>query len=118
MVEKICFEQCQEPLDDYAKRARICPCINIHKVSKFGSVEVEKLMNIEPYSHVMHISSTISSFCKFLLLESSLTVQAVGMLCVLHRPSELSVAPQSILFLEIASPLFFLSLSYIIVLDY
>lgn len=30
------------------------------QVSKFGSVKVEKLMNIERYSHVMHISSTVS----------------------------------------------------------
>ncbi|KAK6145267.1 hypothetical protein DH2020_022087 [Rehmannia glutinosa] len=29
------------------------------KVSKSGSVKVEKLMNIERYSHVMHISSTV-----------------------------------------------------------
>lgn len=29
------------------------------QVSKPGSVEVEKLMNIERYSHVMHISSTV-----------------------------------------------------------
>ncbi|VAI07458.1 unnamed protein product [Triticum turgidum subsp. durum] len=30
------------------------------QVSKSGSVKVEKLMNIERYSHVMHISSTVS----------------------------------------------------------
>lgn len=30
------------------------------QVSKPGSVKVEKLMNIERYSHVMHISSTVS----------------------------------------------------------
>lgn len=29
------------------------------QVSKPGSVKVEKLMNIERYSHVMHISSTV-----------------------------------------------------------
>ncbi|KAL5568535.1 hypothetical protein UlMin_025110 [Ulmus minor] len=33
---------------------------DVGKVSKYGSVEVEKLMNIEKYSHVMHISSTVS----------------------------------------------------------
>ncbi|CAH9073241.1 unnamed protein product [Cuscuta europaea] len=33
---------------------------DVGKVSKFGSVEVEKLMNIERYSHVMHISSTVT----------------------------------------------------------
>lgn len=32
----------------------------IMQVSKPGSVKVEKLMNIERYSHVMHISSTVS----------------------------------------------------------
>lgn len=33
------------------------------QVSKSGSVKVEKLMNIERYSHVMHISSTVCIFC-------------------------------------------------------
>lgn len=32
---------------------------DVGKVSKFGSVKVEKLMNVEQYSHVMHISSTV-----------------------------------------------------------
>lgn len=32
------------------------------QVSKSGSVKVEKLMNIERYSHVMHISSTVSTY--------------------------------------------------------
>ncbi|KAH8499066.1 hypothetical protein H0E87_017828 [Populus deltoides] len=32
---------------------------DVGKVSKPGSVKVEKLMNIERYSHVMHISSTV-----------------------------------------------------------
>lgn len=32
---------------------------DIGKVSKFGSVEVEKYMCIERYSHVMHIGSTV-----------------------------------------------------------
>lgn len=33
---------------------------DVGKVSKPGSVNVEKLMNIERYSHVMHISSTVT----------------------------------------------------------
>lgn len=33
---------------------------DVGKVSKFGSVKVEKLMNVEWYSHVMHISSTVT----------------------------------------------------------
>ncbi|KAK5833233.1 Anthranilate synthase component I-1, chloroplastic -like protein [Gossypium arboreum] len=33
---------------------------DVGKVSKYGSVKVEKLMNIERYSHVMHISSTVT----------------------------------------------------------
>ncbi|CAN0890111.1 Anthranilate synthase alpha subunit 2, chloroplastic, partial [Linum grandiflorum] len=33
---------------------------DVGKVSKPGSVAVEKLMNIERYSHVMHISSTVT----------------------------------------------------------
>ncbi|XP_058109188.1 anthranilate synthase alpha subunit 2, chloroplastic-like isoform X2 [Magnolia sinica] len=33
---------------------------DVGKVSKHGSVKVEKLMNIERYSHVMHISSTVT----------------------------------------------------------
>lgn len=33
---------------------------DVGKVSKPGSVTVEKLMNIERYSHVMHISSTVT----------------------------------------------------------
>lgn len=36
------------------------------QVSKPGSVEVEKLMNIERYSHVMHISSTVCASMDFL----------------------------------------------------
>ncbi|KAK4790361.1 hypothetical protein SAY86_017665 [Trapa natans] len=32
---------------------------DVGKVSKNGSVKVEKLMNVEYYSHVMHISSTV-----------------------------------------------------------
>ncbi|KAK4489263.1 hypothetical protein RD792_005060 [Penstemon davidsonii] len=33
---------------------------DVGKVSKSGSVKVEKLMSIERYSHVMHISSTVT----------------------------------------------------------
>ncbi|PKI39580.1 hypothetical protein CRG98_040050 [Punica granatum] len=33
---------------------------DVGKVSKHGSVNVEKLMNVERYSHVMHISSTVT----------------------------------------------------------
>ncbi|GMH07368.1 hypothetical protein Nepgr_009208 [Nepenthes gracilis] len=33
---------------------------DVGKVSKPGSVKIEKLMNIEPYSHVMHISSSVT----------------------------------------------------------
>ncbi|KAL1295712.1 hypothetical protein HN51_056559 [Arachis hypogaea] len=33
---------------------------DVGKVSKPGSVQAEKLMNIERYSHVMHISSTVT----------------------------------------------------------
>lgn len=32
---------------------------DVGKVSKFGTVEVEKYMNIERFSHVMHIGSTV-----------------------------------------------------------
>ncbi|MCQ2521971.1 MAG: anthranilate synthase component I [Lachnospiraceae bacterium] len=32
---------------------------DIGKISKFGSVKVEKYMNIEKFSHVMHIGSTV-----------------------------------------------------------
>ncbi|XP_022765024.1 anthranilate synthase alpha subunit 1, chloroplastic [Durio zibethinus] len=33
---------------------------DVGKVCKYGSVKVQKLMNIERYSHVMHISSTVT----------------------------------------------------------
>ncbi|CAI0443586.1 unnamed protein product [Linum tenue] len=33
---------------------------DVGKVSQYGSVKVEKLMEIERYSHVMHISSTVT----------------------------------------------------------
>ena len=32
---------------------------DIGRISKFGSVEVEKYMTIERFSHVMHIGSTV-----------------------------------------------------------
>ncbi|XP_074274831.1 anthranilate synthase alpha subunit 2, chloroplastic-like isoform X2 [Silene latifolia] len=37
---------------------------DVGKVSKFGYVKIEKLMNLERVSHVMHISSTIGSDLK------------------------------------------------------
>ena len=37
---------------------------DVGKVAKYGSVKVEKLMNIERYSHVMHVSSTVSVWIK------------------------------------------------------
>ncbi|XP_044481852.1 anthranilate synthase alpha subunit 2, chloroplastic [Mangifera indica] len=33
---------------------------DVGKVSKSGSVKIERLMNVERYSHVMHISSTVT----------------------------------------------------------
>ncbi|TQD73840.1 hypothetical protein C1H46_040617 [Malus baccata] len=33
---------------------------DVGKVSKYGSVKVDTLMNVERYSHVMHISSTVT----------------------------------------------------------
>ena len=32
---------------------------DLGRVSKFGTVQVEKLHSIERYSHVMHIGSTV-----------------------------------------------------------
>ncbi len=32
---------------------------DLGKISRFGSVQVEKLHSIEKYSHVMHIGSTV-----------------------------------------------------------
>lgn len=37
---------------------------DIGKISQFGSVEVEKYMGIERYSHVMHIGSTVRGILK------------------------------------------------------
>ncbi len=34
---------------------------DLGKISKFGTVEVEKYMSVERYSHVMHIGSTVKS---------------------------------------------------------
>ena len=34
---------------------------DLGKISKFGTVEVEKLHSIERFSHVMHIGSTVRS---------------------------------------------------------
>ncbi|KAL6126729.1 hypothetical protein ACLB2K_074774 [Fragaria x ananassa] len=39
-------------------------CNDIGKVSKSGSVKVDRLMDIERYSHVMHISSTMKAIDK------------------------------------------------------
>lgn len=46
---------------------------DIGKISKFGSVEVEKYMSIERFSHVMHIGSTV----KGILREDADAVDAV-----------------------------------------
>jgi len=37
---------------------------DLGKISKFGSVQVEKLHNVERYSHVMHIGSTVKGEIK------------------------------------------------------
>jgi anthranilate synthase component 1 len=37
---------------------------DVGKVAKHGSVSVDRLMEIERYSHVMHISSTITGDLK------------------------------------------------------
>lgn len=46
---------------------------DIGKISRFGSVEVEKYMSIERYSHVMHIGSTVRGE----ILESKSALDAV-----------------------------------------
>lgn len=38
---------------------------DVGKVSKAGSVNVEKLMTVERFSHVMHISSTVIRFARW-----------------------------------------------------
>lgn len=38
---------------------------DIGRISKIGSVEVEKYMNIERYSHVMHIGSTVRGIIRY-----------------------------------------------------
>ena len=38
------------------------------QVSEHGTVRVEKLMEVERYSHVMHISSTVGTLCMFCTL--------------------------------------------------
>ncbi|KAF3439563.1 hypothetical protein FNV43_RR17841 [Rhamnella rubrinervis] len=55
----------RELLDDEKQRAEHIMLVDlgrndVGRVSKPGSVKVEKLMNIERYSHVMHISSTVT----------------------------------------------------------
>ncbi|CAI9767531.1 unnamed protein product [Fraxinus pennsylvanica] len=52
MLEKQCAEHVM--LVDLGRN-------DVGKVSKSGSVKVEKLMTVERYSHVMHISSTITA---------------------------------------------------------
>jgi len=47
---------------------------DIGKISRFGSVQVEKYMGIERYSHVMHIGSTITG----VLQEERDAVDAIG----------------------------------------
>lgn len=47
---------------------------DIGRISKFGSVKVEKYMNIERYSHVMHIGSTVTGE----ILDSRDAVDAIG----------------------------------------
>ena len=47
---------------------------DIGKISKFGTVEVEKYMEIERYSHVMHIGSTV----KGIIREDMSAIDAVG----------------------------------------
>lgn len=52
-------------LNDHKQRAEHIMLVDlgrndVGKVAKAGSVKVEKLMNIERYSHVMHISSTVT----------------------------------------------------------
>lgn len=37
---------------------------DVGRVCEYGSVQVEKLMEIERYSHVMHISSTVTGTLK------------------------------------------------------
>lgn len=54
----------QELLADEKERAEHNMLVDlgrndIGKISKFGSVEVEKYMSVEKYSHVMHIGSTV-----------------------------------------------------------
>ncbi|XP_050239259.1 anthranilate synthase alpha subunit 2, chloroplastic-like [Quercus robur] len=55
----------KELLNDEKQRAEHIMLVDlgrndVGKVSKPGSVKVEKLMNVERYSHVMHISSTVT----------------------------------------------------------
>lgn len=40
---------------------------DLGRVSKFGTVQVEKLHSIERYSHVMHIGSTVRGEIKTIL---------------------------------------------------
>ncbi|KAF8028309.1 hypothetical protein BT93_E1042 [Corymbia citriodora subsp. variegata] len=54
-----------ELLNDAKQRAEHIMLVDlgrndVGKVSKYGSVKVERLMDVERYSHVMHISSTVT----------------------------------------------------------
>ncbi|XP_020576554.1 anthranilate synthase alpha subunit 1, chloroplastic-like [Phalaenopsis equestris] len=65
MSEQADKMQEQQLLRDEKERAEHIMLVDlgrndVGKVSKFGSVKVERLMNIERYSHVMHFSSTIT----------------------------------------------------------
>ena len=62
--EDLAFEK--ELLDDEKERAEHNMLVDIGrndigKISVFGTVEVEKYMSIERFSHVMHIGSTVKS---------------------------------------------------------
>ncbi|KAG8371488.1 hypothetical protein BUALT_Bualt13G0092900 [Buddleja alternifolia] len=82
LIERMKLERCWH--------ARITVCIDFWRkvvivfvVSKSGSVKVEKLKNVERYSHVMHISSTVtgelsSSFTSWDALRAALPVGTVS----------------------------------------
>ncbi|MFS7986346.1 putative anthranilate synthase [Helianthus anomalus] len=51
---------------------------DVGKVTKPGSVNVEKLMTVERYSHVMHISSTLDNLTYWDTLSAALPVGTVS----------------------------------------
>ena len=61
---------------------------DIGKISKLGSVNVEKYMGVERYSHVMHIGSTVMLFC---LPEPFLELQSLGPVRLSRSLSRVSV---------------------------